>query len=332
MESRLLRVRLDDVDWEDRSFALHSYTRADHLRDSINRCGVLFPPWLLKTAARYVIVDGWKRLTALRELSADGCDCLVFHETSDRTRLLLRRIEARLFGAPLNAAEKAQIIAKLARILPEEQIVKDYLPVLQLPARPDAIQQCSLLAAQDESFLQAIAADRICERAALELVDWEVESRGMATALLGQLRCSASIQLEIIEHITEIALGQGRERLDVLNSPEFLEILENPRLNHRQMTQGLRDLLRRLRFPRLWARQERFQESLGRCHLPPKIRLQHPPAFEGGEWQLQVLFSGPAELRELLGVAEQFADSPRLAELITPGGGGSEPDSGENPP
>ena len=330
MESRLLRVRLDDVDWEDRSFALHSFTRADRLRDSINRCGVLFPPWLLKTATRYVIVDGLKRLTALRELSAETCDCLVFADTSDRTRLLLRRIEARLFGAPLNAAEKAQIIAKLARILPEEQVLAEYFPHLQVPARPDAVQQWSRLAAQDESFLQAIAADRICERAALELVAWEVEARGMMAALLGRLRCTASIQLEIIEHITEIALG--RERLDVLNSPEFLEILENPRLNHRQMTQGLRDLLRRLRFPRLWARQERFQESLGRCHLPPKIRLQHPPAFEGGEWQLQVLFSGPAELRELLGVAEQFADSPRLAELITPGSGGLEPDSGENPP
>jgi hypothetical protein len=332
MDSRLLRVRLDDVDWEDRSFALHSYIPLDPLRDSIRRCGVLFPPWLLQTAARYVIVDGLRRFTALRELSANGCDCLVFPETSDRARVLLRRIEARLFGAPLNAAEKAQIIAKLAQIMPEDQILAEYFPQLQIPARPDAIQQWSLLAAQDESFLQAIAADRICERAALELVDWEVEARGKAAVLLGRLRCSASIQLEIIEQITEIALGQDQNRLDILNSSEVREILENPRLNHRQMTQGLRILLQRRRFPRLWARQERFQESLGRCHLPPKIRLQHPPAFEGGEWQLQVLFSGPSELRELLGVAEQFADSPRLAELIAPGGTGSEPDPHENPP
>ena len=133
MESRLLRVRLDDLDWEDRSFALHSFTRADHLRDSIKRRGVLFPPWLLQTAARYVIVDGLKRLTALRELSADGCDCLVFPETSDPVRLLLRRVEARLFGAPLNPAEKAQIIAKLAQVLPEEQILAEYFPLSANP-------------------------------------------------------------------------------------------------------------------------------------------------------------------------------------------------------
>ena len=332
MESRLLRVRLDDVDWEDRSFALHSYIPLDPLRDSIRRCGVLFPPWLLQTAARYVIVDGLRRLTALRELSADGCDCLVFPETSDRAWLLMRRIEARLFGAPLNAAEKAQIIAKLARILPEEQILAEYFPQLQIPARRDAIQQWSLLAAQDEGFLQPVAADRVCERAALELVDWEAEARSKAAALLVRLRCSASIQLEIIEQISEIALGRGQERAELLSGEEVREILENPRLNHRQMTQGLRDLLWRRRFPRLWAKQERFQESLGRCHLPPKIRLQHPPAFEGGEWQLQVIFSNPSELRELLRVVEQFADSPRLDELIAPGAISSKPNSSENPP
>jgi ParB-like chromosome segregation protein Spo0J len=325
MESRPSHVRLDDVDWREQSFAIHSYIPLDPLRDSINRCGVLFPPWLLQTAARYVIVDGLKRLTALRELSADGCDCLVYPETSDRARLLLRRIEAKLFGAVLNPVEKAQIIAKLAQVLPEEQILAEYFPQLQIPARSDAVQQWSRLAAQDEGFLEAVAADRICERAALELIDWEAEALGNAAALLVRLRCSASIQLEIIERITEIALRQDQKRLDILNSPDFLEILENPRLNHRQMTQGLRDLLWRRRFPRLYARQKRFQESLGRCHLPPKIRLQRPPAFEGGEWQLQVLFSNPEELRKLLGVAEQLADSPRLAELITPSGG-LEPD------
>jgi ParB family transcriptional regulator, chromosome partitioning protein len=326
MENRLLRVRFDDLDWGDQSFAIHSYIPLDHLRDSINRCGVLFPPWLLQTGQhRFAIVDGWKRLTAFRELSANACECLVFPETSDPARLLLWRIEAKLFGAVLNPAEKAQIITKLARIWPEEQILAEYFPRLQIPARPDAIGKWSRLAAQDKGFLEAVAAGRICERAALDLVDWEAEARGLAATLLNRLRCSASIQLEIIEQISELAMGQDQERLDILAGRNVQEILEDPQLNHRQMTQALRDLLRRLRFPRLWARQERFQEDLGRCHLPPRIRLQHPPAFEGAEWQLQVLFSNPEELGELLDIAVRFADSPTPGELMKPGSG-SEPD------
>jgi ParB family transcriptional regulator, chromosome partitioning protein len=317
MERRLSPVYIEDLDWQDQRFAVHSYTRNAFLQNSLERHGLLCPPWLLQTSqGPPLIVDGFKRLKWLQDGGKNRVECLLFEAVGDPRDLMLQRLETKICEAPLNLAEKAQIVARLAELLPEQRVLQDYFPVLGLASRPRAVDHWSRVAAAEKLLLSGLAHDRLCERAALELIDCPVDERRGLIALLCELRCSASIQMEILERITEIALVQGKTRTALLASREMQDILQDPELNHRQKTQHLRDLLQHWRYPRLWARQERFQRSLEKCGLPPAMRVQPPPAFEGNGWQLQIQFSSPEELSQLLTSAQALASSRKLPELL----------------
>ncbi|HBD07018.1 MAG TPA: hypothetical protein DCZ69_02055 [Syntrophobacteraceae bacterium] len=317
MERRLITVRLGDLNWEDRSFAIDGFVRPKSLLASLGSHGVLVPPWLLRTEdGRPVIVDGFKRLKWLRENGVAEVECLLYESDSKRSSLLLQRIEAKLVGAALNLAEKAQMVARLAELMPAERIGSEYFPVLDLALRPQAVERWSRVAAAGDLLLSALAHERLSERVVLELIDWPEAVRRNMAALFCELRCSASIQMEIVERIGEIALNQERDRADILDSPSVQDILKDPDRNHRQKTQALRDLLQRWRFPRWWARQERFQQSLSACGLPPRIGILPPPAFEGDSWQMQIRFSSRLELSGLLASAQKLASSPELDQLL----------------
>jgi hypothetical protein len=317
MERRLLPVRIDTLDWQDQSFAIHSHTRSTFLSESLKRHGVLAPPWLLQTdEGRPVIVDGYKRLKWLEENRATEVECLLFAASCDRRELLIQRLEAKMAGALVNLAEKAQIVARLAEVMPPERVLAEYFPVLNLASRPQAIDRWSRLAAAEKFLLSALANDRLCERVALELIDWPSAEIQRMIALFCELRCSASIQVEIAERIGEIALNHGKSRAEIVDSREVQDILQDADRHHRRKTQDLRDLLQRWRFPRLSARQQRFQRNLDACGLPAPIRIQPPPAFEGNSWQLQIQFSSPSELPKLLAAVQVLAVSSKLPELL----------------
>jgi hypothetical protein len=318
MDAQLLAVPLERLDWQDRSFAIRSFTPTEPLQASLQRHGLLFPPWVLHSAAdRWIIVDGFKRLKWLHANSLEPVEVLLFPAETEHTPLLLRRLEAKLFGNPLNLAEKAQIVAQLAAVLPPQQVLTDYFPLLNLAARPAAIEKWCAVARSEDFLLTAIATEQVCERAALELVDWDRAAREQVIALLGELRCSSSIQLEIIERIAEVALNQGKTPVDMLCAPDFQAILQTPGQSHRQKTQALRDLLHRWRYPRLWARQQRFAEDLAKARLPAGIRLQPPAAFEGNTWQVQIQFASPEKLQRSAAALAELAGSPQLQAMIS---------------
>ena len=137
-------------------------------------------------------------------------------------------------------------------------------------------------------------------------------------ALLKALRCSASIQVEIVEHIDEISIRDEKERAEIIETARAREIMASKELNHRQKTQALRELLAELRYPRLSSRQERFRREIESLGLPPRVRIIPPPAFEGNNWRIELSFTGPQELRKVLDSARALVESDRLETLFRP--------------
>lgn len=310
-------IGLRDLDWEDERFAVYSYRSGEELEWSLHRFGLLQPPWVWnRRDGKAVIVDGFKRLRRLYQAGEETVIGLVFPPTAGEARLWLRRIAAKLCGPPLNTAEKAQIVARLTQLDCSEADRVELLRLLQVAPRAEVIAQWSCLAGSDPALLGAAATEQICDRAALSLPEWGESSRRQALALLQELRCSASIQVQILEQISEIALAGGRTRSSVLQDVELREILAHPDWNHRQKTQAVRELLTRRRLPRLKRREEQFARDLAAAALPPAVKLVPPAAFEGMRWQLQITFSHPEELHPLLERVGNFAASQVLPQLL----------------
>ncbi|MCU0588212.1 MAG: ParB N-terminal domain-containing protein [Syntrophobacteraceae bacterium] len=333
LESAVIEpILLSHLDWEDGRFALESHLPADGLHASIARHGLLTPPWVLRTSGdKLAIVDGFKRLRCLHERGEDRAVCAVFPIHTDPRKLWMWRLEARLHGAPPNPAEKARVAAILVSGPFPPDAVRRLLDGFDLPHRPESLQKWLRLSQSDRSLLEAAAVGSIHERAALELAGWpeRCQDRTVIMSMLQQLRCSASIQVEIVEGLRDVAAGRRLPVGEILPCPEIRGILEHPDWSHREKTQALRDWLDNARRPRLKARERQLAEQLRRRPLPPRTHLAPPPSFEGSHWRLEIVFFSEEDLRERLGQLKSWSETARLREILTPSRGSA---TGPHPP
>lgn len=303
--------------WEDETFAIHAYAPCTRLEDSLRRFGMMHPPWIwARENGTGIIVDGFKRLQWIREEGCQRVGCMLFPARYDPSRLMLERLETKLFGADPNVAEKAQIISKLKQAVQQEAEFKVGIARLGIAPRPDTVAKWCRLAISGDQLLQAAALEEICERAALELAEWENEPRSAAVEILRRLRCSASIQMEILERVKEIALREGIPKHQVWKAAEVAGAMSDPNKNHREKTRILRERLYRRRYPRVRAREERFAKDLSLCELPAGCRLIPPPAFEGDNWQLHLGFQNVEGLQHALSDIGRVAASDQFQKTI----------------
>lgn len=310
---------LRELDFSQERFRILSFRSREDLLASLEAFGILRPPLLwTQPDGTLAIVDGFERLHWAQRAGLKEVLSLVIPPEVSERRCWRIRVQTLLFGMPLNVAQKAQVIARLSDHFPFDQIRTEFLPLLHVPGRPESLESWCLLARQDRGFLRAAAHEEISERVALELVHWESQGAEIMLKILTELKCSASIQWELVERVKEIALREALPRAQVIGSL-MDKVFRSPQSHPRRKTQALRDNLAGRRFPRLKAKEGRFQSLMKKAALPHNLRIFHPPFFEGSSWQIQVTFSNREELIELLSVSSQFARSSLMDELLNPG-------------
>ena len=273
-----------------------------------------------KKGCEHIVVDGFKRLRWAKEHGTPGAICHVFTEDCDARELWTRRIEKKIFEREINLAEKAQIISTLLRLFQPAEIPRLFLSGLNVANRPEVLRNWVLLSAMGPETLELLASGAIAERAALEVAGWDKRSRDSVLPVLQTLRCSASIQVEIVEHINEIAMRDQKAGADILETPHARKIVESKDLNHRQKTLALRGFLSELRHPRLSSRQKRFQRQIESLGLPSDARIIPPVAFEGNNWKMELSFTGPEGLRKVFDSTRPLVESDRLDIIFKPPG------------
>lgn len=310
-------VRLNDLNWLDETFAISNFVPLGRLQTSLQSFGMLSTPWIwTKPDGSKVIVDGFKRLAWARRQGMIQVECAVFPAEYDSGKLMVERIEAKLFESTINTAEKAQIISKLAGTCPEQTVLEAYLPRLGVAPQSGKLEEWIRLAHSSRELLAAAALDEISERAALELVGWERQSQTEMVSILSELRCSASIQWEILERVREIAVREETTAMQVLSDAGLVRNLRDPKKNHREKTQLVRAWLYQRRYPRIRAREEAFLRDLADISLPNNVKVLPPPSFEGQNWQLQLHFTSQEELLDVLKKLQNAALSPQFTKLM----------------
>jgi hypothetical protein len=74
--------------------------------------------------------------------------------------------------------------------------------------------------------------------------------------------------------------------------------VEQEKLTRSQKGDRLRARLRKIRFPRLSQREEKFLQQSKRLHLPSGVQLVPPPFFEGQTFRLQIEFDDRKALED----------------------------------
>jgi len=317
MDSRF--VALAEIDLDDATFEIKRFTGSPRLQESLDRFGILDPPWLRKNGREHIVVDGFKRLRRAKENGAQGAVCRVFPEDCDAREMWMRRIEKKIFEREINPAEKAQIVSTLLGLFQPGEIPAFLLSGINVSNRHEVLLSWASLSTRGPGVLEMLASGDIAERAALEVAGWDKPSMDSVLPVLRTLRCSASIQVEIVERINEIGFREAKSGADIIEHSRVREILTSRGLNRRQKTQAIRDYLFELRHPRLHSRQKQFERRLEALGLPPGLKIAPPPAFEGSNWRMELSFTGIEDLRKIVDATRSIVESDRLDAVLEPG-------------
>lgn len=317
----LENVGLDRIDGSDETLAITPrWFPMERLADSIRRVGVVTPLHLQPAPAGGLrIAMGFGRYRAARESGIRAVPALVRTRASDR-QLFDCALGAKAAG-PLHDLERARALVKLRELfgVEEETLIDRYLPLLNAPSSRFRLRFLLRLGRLDE-VLQRAVHQLLDPETAFRLAAWTVAERELFLGLLKRYEPGRNRQRELFELLDELRSAQRRSGsggLDrVWQASGAAEADEDAGTVRPLRFRRILDCLHRLRRPILSRHQDRYRRLKGDLKVPPQIRLQVPPYFEGD--QLSVSFScrNQAEFRHLVGRLEQMGSRPELGGIF----------------
>lgn len=311
-------VALTTVDLNDRTFVVSLGFELTRLTESIRQVGLLSPPLLrCRAEGGWQVVCGFQRLLALEFLGWRRFSAWVLPETASPAACLLASVHDNALTRGFNLAERAEMIIRLLTYWDQETVVREFLPLLNVPPFQKHFQKYRQLAFLEKPFQELAAQNRLSLETAATLSQWAAADRQALLPWLETLPLSYSQQMELVEFLTTISRREGSRPRAILARPEIKAILEPPRLTPPQKLRRLREQLRQWCFPRATAARQafdRYLETLG-LSSQPDLRLLPPPAFEGDTFRLELQFEHPKQLAERLRWLLELTDRDEFQAL-----------------
>jgi hypothetical protein len=195
----------------------------------------------------------------------------------------------RLFG--LNLYEKLLFVRKISGLCPPAEIQRR--AELDFSLNDGLLR--SLDALLDVRLRQALAAGRLCLKAALRLTGFSVSDQKALLGLLMKVRFSESHQLQVMQLLEEIAFREKKTLAGILASLRLGGWLK------REMPQrGIVDALNRRRFPAYTRRESEWRQWQKKKAVPGRVALSHAPFFASKEVQILLTAKNSREAEEIL--------------------------------
>ena len=134
---KIKEIGIDELELGDERFRISYFFSLDSLIRSIKEVGLVNPPVVTARSGRLLIVAGWKRALACRELSLSPLPVFLLEEADDLKAFRMSFFE-NLTMRRFSLLEKSEIIRKLFGLGEgEKKIIKTYLPLLAIPPTYD---------------------------------------------------------------------------------------------------------------------------------------------------------------------------------------------------
>jgi ParB family chromosome partitioning protein len=307
----LIRINLHDD-----TFRITTRENVDDLVASIQVCGLITPPTVIRMASGYGIVSGFRRIRACQKAGHDEIIARILGPETGRLACLRLAIAENALQRPLNLIETSRALQKLSKMSTGMQQLTDIAFSCGLPTNPDVIRKIKELCLLPEPIQQGVLNDTIQLAMAGELAMLPDDAAILMVRLFEKLKLSLSRQRETIALVTEIARCQDMSIRQVLSHETFLRIADDDELDRVRKTRQIRDFLRQWRYPRIVEAEHHYLLNVKKLKLGQDLKLIPPKDFEGSSYSLVLNFDSIAQLKLLHKKINRILQHPSLVEII----------------
>ncbi len=312
-------LSVGDVDGEDRCYAVTpAWFASPELKQSVQRVGLITPLWLERRGnSRLRLISGFRRFTVARELEIAEIPCFVTAVESP-IETFISALWENIGCRPFTELEKAIALEKLKCQfgLPEAQLIKDFLPAFELHADFFHLERYLKIARLPASLQKAITEAGLHTDLALGLSAWKEEEQTLFIGLVSRYQLGRNKQKELFELLRDLRAIREIETPSIWEESGAREIDEDPQLSPQDRLVRIRAVLRGLRYPRLNLYEKRYRELRRALQLPPGVRLQVPPYFEGSRVSITIDAGSAGELRDLMHLGQHLLDRKELDQIF----------------
>ena len=310
LKSSLVNIAISDIDLTPGPFCMSFNFNLEPFKASIQKFGVINPPYLLRNPDNnFLVVAGYRRLMAVKELGWHNIVCNILPDAFSLFNALLFNLNDNLIHRQLNNIEKGMILQRLTRFISTEEIVTNFMPILGIPSNKQQLELFLGLEELEERIKISVAMERLPVRVAGLMRNIEKNDRLEINDLFTSLKWSFNQQWETIQRIKEIASREGRSIKEIIDSKDIKEVLHNTTMNKPQKVKAIVKILKFRRFPSLSKAEKLFNKGISNLSLPLGVKIIPPPFFEGTDYKLEVTFRKGTDLKGKL------ADLCNLPEL-----------------
>ena len=301
LKSSLVNIAISDIDLTPGPFCMSFHFNLEPLKASIEKYGVINPPYLLRIPDNnFLVVAGYGRLIAVKELGWHDIVCHVLPDSFSLFNALLFNLNDNLIHRQFNTIEKGMILQRLTRFVSTEEIVTNFMPILGIPSNKQQLELFLGLDELEERIKISVAIEQLSIRVAGLLRHIDKNDRLKINNLFTSLKWSFNQQWETIQLIKEIASREGCSIKEIINSKDIKEVLHNTTMNKPQKVKAIVKILKFKRFPSLLKAEKLFKKGISNLFLPLGVKIIPPPFFEGTDYKLEVTFRKGEDLKEKL--------------------------------
>ncbi len=307
IETSIRWVSMDRIDDSRSNIGSMSHGFDVHpLAQSIGNVGLINPPALIREGegrdrSSYRLVAGFRRIAALKTLSFKHIPCRFLPDDTPPMDCLLYNLHENLHTRGFNPVEKGMVLTQLMDFVSEKEVLKTYMPLLDLPSHGETLH----LFMEIERVFEPLAKDLLAKghlsmKGAKLLLKVPGPTREIFCRYFSAVGFSKNQQTQFIELIDDLSHREEITMAQLLSSHPLQDILDNEKMNNPQKANTLMTMLRRRRMPRFMEAEARFKKILEDLNLPAGVRITPPPFFEGPDYRLDILFENGQDLRRKL--------------------------------
>jgi ParB-like chromosome segregation protein Spo0J len=269
------------------------------LIQSIERVGLLNAPVVLRRKdGDFMVITGYKRILAHRELNFDRVSCRIM-TADDLSPLegLLINLYDNLATRTLNPVEKGMVLARLEPWVSRDEIRRRYMPLLGLPSHEETRRLYLTIDRDlDNATKRALVEERLGIKGLKLFMEFEPSARTAVSDLLEKIKLNVNQQLQLFEYLDDLSHIENRSINDILGGGALTEVVSSKHLNTPQKAKAVLGHLRQRRLPAVQEADRVFKRQIAAFPIPEGVQIVAPPYFEGSHFKMTIRFKDGREL------------------------------------